>query len=144
MFINRRIQKEYLALAHGHVPKKGEINTPLQENKGKRMLSAATSYKTLEQFEDETIPFSLVLLRPKTGRYHQIRRHLKSIGHPIIGDEKYGIKSVNEFFAKHYGITRTLLCASKLSLPQFGPNRPTTYETKPDSDFLNVLNSCSG
>lgn len=64
----------------------------------------------------ENITYLEVLLI--TGKTHQIRAHLKSIGHPIIGDYKYGNAGINDFYKKKYGIDSQMLCAMRLELPK--------------------------
>ncbi len=61
-------------------------------------------------------------LQPKTGRKHQLRRHLKHIFHPIIGDTTHGDGHHNQFFARHFANQRLLLAATRLQLchPQTG------------------------
>ena len=103
MFKDRKIKKSYLALVMKHPPEDGSIDffigrnpvkknvmthfTSMPENKTAR--DALTRYTTLKYFEN----FSLVEARPTTGRTHQIRVHLKAIGHPLLGDEVYGTSS---------------------------------------------------
>jgi tRNA pseudouridine65 synthase len=58
--------------------------------------------------------YSLVELRPKTGRKHQLRKHLKHLSHPIIGDPKYGKSKHNQFFKTHFDCSRLLLAATEL------------------------------
>lgn len=58
--------------------------------------------------------FSLVEVRPKTGRRHQIRRHLKHLNHPIVGDTRYGRGEINRYFRQHYQINRLLLHCHQL------------------------------
>lgn len=113
-FANRQMHKEYLAICYGnpgdrlitggisrHPVKRKEM--VLNTTHGKESV---TYCKTLCQ----TSPLSLVRLVPKTGRTHQIRVHLKSIGTAILGDSLYGIRSVNE----RYSISRQYLHAEML------------------------------
>ncbi|MCE3255837.1 MAG: pseudouridine synthase [Rickettsiaceae bacterium] len=99
-FKNKTIKKTYLALISGSPAKKsGIISMPLSEKPfgtGKIAFKdegmgkeAVTHYKILKTFDD----YSLIELKPITGRMHQLRVHCKEIGHPIIGDGKYGQKS---------------------------------------------------
>ncbi len=113
------IDKRYLALVSG-IPEKdeGEINAPLlkDENKGMVVVSkngkdAITRYKVLEKYEDS----ALVECELLTGRTHQIRVHLAYIGHPIIGDGKYGDFEANRLFKTRYRISSQFLIAYSLS-----------------------------
>ena len=85
-------EKRYLALVEGSTPKNGEINIKLGKLKNlKAELSplgkeAVLEYLTLEKNDK----FSLVEIKLLTGRYNQIRASFKSIGHPVVGDQKYG------------------------------------------------------
>ncbi len=96
-FRSREMHKTYLAVVQGKVkPKTGEINAPLLkawEDKGEKVIvdtingsPAVTKYEVLAANEEA----SLVKLMPETGRTHQLRVHCQFIGHPILGDAKYG------------------------------------------------------
>ena len=84
---------------------------------------AVTAFRRLHQVElphavskkHPTSRYSLVRLFPKTGRKHQLRRHLDHLFHPIVGDTTHGDGRHNRFFREHYGCERLLLVAHRLS-----------------------------
>jgi len=105
---NKNIRKTYLAIVHGKIKKiKGSIDLPLVKEKvgnNEKMivdfskgLKSITKYKFLEYSKG----FSLVLLFPITGRTHQLRVHMSSLGHPILGDKKYNDTSKIDYEFKN-------------------------------------------
>ncbi|MDR2934038.1 MAG: RluA family pseudouridine synthase [Rickettsiales bacterium] len=85
LFKNKNIQKTYLALCYGIFKNKsGVIKTDIID--GEKKLSAITNYKVLGEYKNL---LTLVELRPETGRKHQLRIHLSSIGHAIVGDMQH-------------------------------------------------------
>ena len=115
-----QVSKAYLALVRGITPDDGVIDNPVPKiPKGER-VPAITSYRRLHIFER----YSLVAAWPKTGRLHQIRRHLKHITHPLIGDVNYGKGEHNRLFRDRFGLNRLALHASAI---QF--NHPTSGES---------------
>ncbi len=84
-FASCEVSKSYYALVYGIPHKKGVIRRKLKDGRRGKALEAVTRYKRLEVFGS----CSLLSVRPETGRKHQIRRHLQSIGHGVAGDERY-------------------------------------------------------
>lgn len=102
-FQDRTIQKEYTALVHGQmINDRGEINMPLERDKKTGLMKvqsgkyigkqALTIYKVIKRY----INYTLLNVQIKTGRMHQIRAHLYSIGHSIVGDKLYQTKDIRK------------------------------------------------
>lgn len=145
LFRSRAVRKQYLAIVHGEAPLKGVIDKPLSKNKEKTMQPARTDFFRLGVTEidtgEEKRKYSLVRLEPKTGRYHQIRRHLRMMEHPIVGDPEYGNQWDARYFEKHFGISRALLSATDLIFPDWQKGIPVHVHTKPDADFLKLCST---
>lgn len=113
-FAEGSVEKTYLCLVHGRARKKGVINRPLADARRGRPLPALSRYRSLEWIG----AFTLVAIRPETGRKHQLRRHLQSIGHAVVGDERYHPRRFRPIPA-YPG--RLWLHARLLSFPDGGP-----------------------
>ena len=144
LFKAKRVEKKYLAFCHGEAPLKSKIDLPLKKHKQKVSENAVTDIVNLQTIDitarDESRKYSLVEAFPQTGRYHQIRRHLKMIKCPIVGDPTYGNSWNNDFFKEKYKIDRTLLSAVSISFVDPENKEKVFVKTKPDPDFSNLLN----
>ncbi|WP_354444185.1 pseudouridine synthase [Marinobacter sp. MBR-99] len=148
------VEKTYLAVVRGWAPESGVIDHPLKDEPEDRRLrgteqpvrEALTHYRRLATTEIpvaiERYPssrYSLVELYPKTGRKHQLRRHMKHINHPIIGDANHGRGRHNRYFAERFGEGRLMLAATRLSLRHPVTGEPLTLVSSLEESFLRVL-----
>jgi len=120
-FENHTIEKHYLAVVRGHTEESGVIDHPLQEEPHKPHQEALTSYRRLATVELDVAVgrypkarYSLIEVMPKTGRLHQIRKHMHHIFHPIVGDTTHGEGRHNRLFREHFDSQRLLLFSTRL------------------------------
>lgn len=131
-FAERQVHKTYLCMVRGYVQEQGTIDYALKEqldkiadkhaNQDKEPQSAVSHFRCLAQAEIdmplgryEKSRYSLVEVKPETGRKHQIRRHMKHIFHPIVGDTKHGDNKHNKALRQRFGLDRLMLMATELS-----------------------------
>lgn len=155
-FEAQTVGKRYLAVVRGHPQESGSIDHALsrlvddQEWQGERMAreaqAALTHYRRLATVElpvaVDRYPssrYALVELEPQTGRQHQLRRHMKHISHPIIGDATYGKGRHNRFFAEHFGVRRLLLACVELTLTHPMTGAPLKLEAPLEEDFARLI-----
>lgn len=130
-FAQRRVHKTYLAVVRGFAPDAGEIDHPIAGADGGARAEARTRFACLARVElphavgrYASARYSLVRALPLTGREHQIRRHLRHVDHPVVGDVTHGDSRHNRFFRAHFGSHRLLLHALRLELPHPEGGRP--------------------
>lgn len=149
------VAKTYLAVVRGHPPEAGRIDHPLSRRFDDREAAAGrsteaqpalTRYRRLATVElpvgvdrYPTSRYALLELHPETGRRHQLRRHMKHIAHPIIGDATYGKGRHNRMFADRYGCARLLLACTRLALAHPASGRPLLLEAPLEADFRTLL-----
>lgn len=132
---DRTLHKYYLCIVRGKVDGKQRIEGYLTKDEMKNQVKIhqkqmenteyiCTEYEPISLSKKvTTVPgieeeFTLLKVKLITGRSHQIRAHLASIGHPILGDFKYGDKKTNQYFKNKYGLTHQLLHSYRMILPE--------------------------
>ncbi|MDQ8188134.1 pseudouridine synthase [Pelagicoccus sp. SDUM812002] len=153
LFQERKVQKTYLAVVRGHLPEIGIIDSRLNKYedqdghiKSSETQEAETTYKrlgtTVHPYPTErydTTRYSLVELYPRTGRRHQIRRHLAHIRHPIIGDVRHGCNKANKLARANFEIHRLLLAATGIEFPHPFEVKTVTIHCPLEESFQSAL-----
>jgi tRNA pseudouridine65 synthase len=112
-FESREVDKRYLALVRGTPPESGVIDHPIPKGEGAARVPAVTRFELVARSSVDRC--ALVLARPETGRFHQVRRHLKHLGHPLIGDVNYGSGELNRRYRAQYALHRLALHALSIA-----------------------------
>lgn len=156
IFTRHALTKTYIALVRGFAPEQGAIDHPLAEEldkytdkkarADKPAQEAITEFKTLAQIE---LPFSidkypctrysLVQCSPQTGRKHQIRRHMKHISHPIIGDAKHGKGQHNRFFQEKFACDGLMLASTEMQFIHPITREPLTLTAPLAPKFTRII-----
>ena len=147
---DRSIKKEYLCIVKGVAKEKDCLNAWLRKNEKtntvlvkKDEFDLAKPIKTLYKRLYTNSNYSLLSVELITGRTHQIRAHLASVGLPIIGDIKYGDKEANALAKKKYKVENQLLQAYRLTFPKllkdFAYLSGKCFESRVDRKFMEVL-----
>lgn len=153
-FEQQHVDKTYLAVVRGHPPEAGEIDHPLVlqvdalqgKSDAQIVQTAQTGYRRLATVElphavdrYPTSRYALLELKPHTGRRHQLRRHMKHIAHPIIGDATYGKGRHNRLFQELFGCHRLLLAAMAMRFVHPLTHQAVTIQAPLAADFYSVV-----
>lgn len=146
--MSHAVAKDYLAVCRGWVePAEGLIDHPLDGGPGKPVKKdARTRYRQLATGElpvacagFPTARFGLLECSPQTGRFRQIRRHLKHLHHHLIGDTSHGDGQRNRMFRIELGVHRMLLHAWRLRFPHPEDGRTIDVRAPLDADWTKVV-----
>ena len=147
MFKERTLHKYYLAVVVGIINEPMKITGYLKKNNKTNKVTITnktdgeyieTYYEPVKVLDDVT----LLKVQLITGKTHQIRAHLSSINHPIIGDYKYGKKEINDIYKKKYGIENQMLHSYQLTFEtingELGNLSNKTFIAKPPKEFAEI------
>ena len=155
-FTQHAVRKTYFAVVRGHTPSEALIDYPLREeldaatdgdaDAAKPAQEAITAYRRLALAElpyavgrYASARYSLLEVMPRTGRKHQIRRHMKHVFHPVIGDTSHGDGRHNQFFRERLQCRRLLLAATRLDFIHPYSGDPVSITAPLDQAFLSVI-----
>ena len=156
IFSRGEVQKTYRVIVRGFTPQQGLIDYPLREQRDKMTdnlaradkppQAAITAYRRLMAAEFQvpvepysTARYSLLEVVPQTGRKHQIRRHMKHIFHPVVGDTTHGDGRHNRFFRDQLDCSRMLLHANSMEFRHPATTQPVHISAETDPEFSRVL-----
>ncbi|MDO8340935.1 MAG: pseudouridine synthase [Candidatus Woesebacteria bacterium] len=158
-FERNEVRKQYLAVVRGWPPEAGIIDHPLSrqfDDYGRKLgadspteaLPAITEFRRLGIVElpeavdrYPTSRYALVMLRPQSGRQHQLRRHMKHIAHPIIGDATWGKGLHNRYFQQRFGCGRLLLACTRIELRHPQDGRHVSVSAPLEPGFASVVSA---
>jgi 23S rRNA pseudouridine955/2504/2580 synthase len=158
-FREKTMHKQYLALVSGKFPNKIKlVNAPLVKNVlssgerfvkvdancGKPSITDFNIRQVINGTNNQEDVVTLIECAPRTGRTHQIRVHLQYKGYPILGDDKYGIRENDEYYAKTYGLERMFLHAEKITFVDPIEGKEMTVVAPLTEELSNVLKNIKG
>ena len=158
LFAEHQVRKNYLAVARGYTEENGVIDYPLREEldkmtdgkarQDKPAQEAVTEYRRLATVElpipvgrYATARFSLLDIMPRTGRKHQIRRHMKHLFHPIVGDTTHGDGKQNQLFRDHFLVRRLFLHAREMMFVHPATGKKLVIQACLDESFSRLINT---
>lgn len=145
-FMGRSVEKTYLAVVRGWTDESGRIEHALDAPGKPEPKPAISHYRRLATIElpypmsgFETARYCLLAMQPETGRYRQLRRHLKHIHHHLIGDTSHGDGRHNRLFRAEFRCHRMLLHAWRIAFDHPADGRRLDIEAPVDGEFAALL-----
>jgi len=147
LFTNNLITKKYFAIVRGFSPPAGKIDSSVKNDDTGVYKTALTYYTTVSSIELD-IPvhpyaksrYSLMELLPKTGRMHQLRKHLNKINHPIVGDYKYRDRFHNRMYETQFNCNYLFLHAQQIELEHPLSHQKMIFSADFPEDWLKLFN----
>jgi tRNA pseudouridine65 synthase len=143
LFAAGAVDKRYLAITRGHPPEHAVIDHPVLRGErfadcdGERVPAITEIWR-----RDVFGRYGLVEAHPRTGRLHQIRRHLKHVACPLIGDVRYGKGEHNRIFREQHGLHRLALHGAHLGFAHPFAAAPIAVDVPLAADLVAVIASC--
>jgi tRNA pseudouridine65 synthase len=144
-FEDGQADKRYLALVRGSPADTGVIDHPIPRREDGPRVPAVTEYRRLQTVTvtitdragaERAQRYSWVEARPRSGRWHQVRRHLKHAGHPLVGDVNHGRSEHNHQCRDRFGLDRLALHASSLAFDHPASGARVCFEAPPPTELL--------
>lgn len=147
LFTNNLIKKKYFAIVRGFSPDAGIIDSPVKNDDTGVYKTALTHYRTVSSIEldipvhpYEKSRYSLMELLPKTGRMHQLRKHLNKINHPIVGDYKYGDRFHNRMYETQFNCNYLFLHAHSIEFIHPLSHQKMNFTADLPEDWIKLFN----
>jgi tRNA pseudouridine65 synthase len=147
-FKNHETQKTYWAVVRGWMREEtGKIELPLELDSTGDLVPCVTGYRTLAKIQHDvkiskkfdTSRYSLLEVQPKTGRWHQIRRHMNRVSHPIIGDCEHGDSHHNRYYRDQLNINGLCLWAKELTLTHPTSGEKITFKSPQKEKWTKII-----
>lgn len=146
LFQRQEIDKTYWAVVRGYLPDQGVVEKELESDSTGELRTARTEFRTLRRLEipeavgkrHPVARYSWLEVFPKTGRYHQIRRHMNRISHPVIGDGDHGDSKHNRYFRERLGISG--LCLRAMEMRFQYKDQEYHFTAGPSEQWLQIQN----
>ena len=144
-----KFEKHYVAVVHGQWPRRRQhVDIPIRKdalNGGERICIVAADGKpslTKVEVVRQNQQFSVLALKPITGRTHQIRVHCRHLHHPVVGDDKYGFDTLDSTLKQERGFNRLMLHAAELYIPSMEKgDKPIHVKADPSPDMRKLMDS---
>ncbi|AGH95787.1 pseudouridine synthase [Pseudobdellovibrio exovorus] len=146
-FKNHETHKVYYSVVRGWLREEdGRIELPLELDSTGELVPCETNYRTLARIEHpvkiskkfDTSRYSLLEVSPKTGRWHQIRRHMNRVSHPIIGDREHGDSHHNRYYRDQLKINGLCLWAKELTLTHPRSGQKVTFQSPTSEKWQDI------